>query len=73
MALLLGSIFIGSSLFYVGGKTVSYLYNKKEDIDIEEQILVFDDEQIIKSCIISPSLTPHSMCPLPKNKIISLS
>ena len=72
MALLLGSIFVGGSLLYVSGKTISYLSNKKENIDSNENILVFDDEQIIKSCIISPSLTPHSMYPLPKNKIISL-
>jgi len=73
MALLFGSIFIGSSLLYVGGKTISYLSNKKENIGIKENILIFDDELVINSCIISPSLTPHSMSPLPKNKIISLS
>ena len=73
MALLFGSIFIGSSLLYVGSKTFSYLSNKKESIDTTEKVLFFDDEQVINSCIISPSLTPHSMSPLPKNKIISLS
>ena len=73
MALLLGSIFIGSGLLYVSGKTMFNLSNKKEHVDSEENTLVFDDDPLLQSCIISPSLTPHSMYPPPKNKIISLS